>query len=62
MAKRKIQTTIIGSINIQSAKGNSEYLKKSTEHLWRTVHTRTLVFIIRKENAGKYAQRFQRFG
>ena len=28
MAKRKIQTTIIGSINIQSAKGNSEYLKK----------------------------------
>jgi exonuclease III len=27
MAKQKIQTTIIGSINIQSAKGNSKYLK-----------------------------------
>jgi hypothetical protein len=27
MAKQKIQTTIIGSINIQSAKGNSKYLE-----------------------------------
>ena len=27
MAKQKIQTTIIGSINIQRAKGNSKYLE-----------------------------------
>ena len=27
MTKQKIQTTIIGSINIQSAKGNSKYLE-----------------------------------